>query len=312
MTEAREDPDSAVRAAAFKAVERLSVETGGLIPWEVIERGFEYGGERVRLASKALGIFKPRQMSAALSVKTTKPRAGRPSWYRDQGAGTDTDSGLVSYDLVHKRGHWTNDALGRAFERRAPLVYFRAVESSWYEAIWPVWVEDFGLHAGRVLLAAEDTNLRDVSSAQAVQGGGLSRNRSYSKGARKYRNHQAWFSSRTRSAYGYRCAFSGLPLGKLLVGAHIKADEERGPASVNNGICMSMLHHAAFDAYLIGVDPELRIHVARAVMTASDGPLLSSLQGLEGKTLRVPVDPMAAPDPEYLEWRFLRFEAEKA
>ena len=128
---------------------------------------------------------------------------------------------------------------------------------------------------------------------------------------RKYRNHQAWFSSRTRSAYGYRCAFSGLPLGKLLVGAHIKADEEEGPASVNNGICMSTLHHTAFDAHLIGVDPDLRIHVARAVMMASDGPLLSSLQGLDGKPLRVPADPLAAPDPEYLDWRFSRFEAEE-
>ena len=140
MKAATGDPDWPIRAAAFKAVERLSVEAGWRIPWGVIERGFEYRGERIRLASKALGIFKPRQMSAALSIKTTKPRAGRPSWYRDQGAGTDTDTGLVSYDLVHKRGHWTNDALGRAFERRAPLIYFRAVESSWYEAIWPVWV----------------------------------------------------------------------------------------------------------------------------------------------------------------------------
>ena len=309
---AGEDPDWAIRAAAFKAVERLSVEAGGLIPWEVIKSGFEYGGERVSLASRALGIFKPRQMTAALSIKTTKPREGRPSWYRDQGSEVDMDSGLVSYDLVHKRGHWTNDALRRAFQRRAPLIYFRAVKSSWYEAIWPVWVEDFAPNAGRVLLAAEDTDQRDVSSALVTPGQGLIRERSYSKGMQKYRNHQAWFSSLTRSAYGYRCAFSGLPLGQLLVGAHIKADSENGPASVNNGICMSTLHHTAFDAHLIGVDPDLRIHVARAVMVASDGPLLSSLQGLEGKKLRVPADPMAAPDREYLDWRFERFEAEKA
>ena len=65
--------------------------------------------------------------------------------------------------------HWTNDALRRAFERRAPLVYFRAVESSWYEAIWPVWVEDFAPDAGRVLLAAEDADQRDVSSVQVTR-----------------------------------------------------------------------------------------------------------------------------------------------
>ena len=75
---------------------------------------------------------------------------------------------------------------------------------------------------------------------------------------------------------------------------------------------MSTLHHAAFDAHLIGVDPELRIHVARTVMAANDGPLLANLQGLDGKTLRAPADAMAAPDPEYLHWRFARFEAEEA
>ena len=250
-------------------------------------------------------------MSAALSVKTTRPRVGRPSWYRDQGAGIDSDTGLLSYDLVGNPGHWTNRALREAFERGAPLIYFRAVKSACYEAIWPVWIEDFAEEAGRVLLAAADTEGTDVSSVQATRVAGLSRERSYSQGTRKHRNHQAWFSSQTRSAYGYRCAFSGLALGKLLVGAHIKPDQEDGPASVSNGICMSTLHHSAFDAYLIGVDPELRIHVSRAVMAADDGPLLASLQGLDGRTIRVPEDPLAAPDPEFLDWRFARFEVEQ-
>ena len=35
----------------------------------VIDKGFEYQGERIEFASKAGGIFKPRQMSAALSIK---------------------------------------------------------------------------------------------------------------------------------------------------------------------------------------------------------------------------------------------------
>ena len=123
------------------------------------------------------------------------------------------------------------------------------------------------------------------------------------------RNHQAWFSKHVRSVYGYRCAFSNLPLGKLLVGAHIKADEEGGPASVSNGICMSTLHHAAFDSYLIGVDPNLKIHVSRSIFDADDGPLLASLQGLDGATLRVPQMREARPDRGFLEWRFEKFRA---
>ena len=84
------------------------------------------------------------------------------------------------------------------------------------------------------------------------------RERSYSLRMTRHRNHQAWFTKHVRSVYGYRCAFSNLPLGKLLVGAHIKADEEGGPASASNGICMSTKRHMKgisryFDRTLSGV-----------------------------------------------------------
>ena len=307
------DPDWEIRAQAFSVVERLALSTGGLIPWAAIKRGFRYRGEQVHLASKPLGIFKPRQMSAALSIKTTQPRAGRPSWYRDQRAGIDAETGLLPYDLVPDLHRSTNQALRRAYERRAPLIYFRAVEPTLYEVIWPVWVEDFSAAEGRVLLAAADSVRKGVSSAQVEKQliDTSIRERSYSLRMTKYRNHQAWFSSRIRSVYGYRCAFSNLPLGKLLIGAHIKSDEDGGPASISNGICMSALHHAAFDAYLIGVDPELRIHVSPSVIDADDGPLLANLQGLDGTSLRVPQEPLARPDPAFLKWRFARFEASR-
>ena len=63
------DPDWAIRAQAFTALERLAISTGGPIPWAEISKGFLHQGERVHFASRALGIFKPRQMTAALSVR---------------------------------------------------------------------------------------------------------------------------------------------------------------------------------------------------------------------------------------------------
>ena len=84
----------------------------------------------------------------------------------------------------------------------------------------------------------------------------------------------------------------------VLVGAHIKADEHGGPASVTNGICMSTLHHAAFDRYLIGVDHYLGINVAESVIRAHDGPFLASLQALAGGRLRAPMQPAARPHTE--------------
>ena len=309
LDEVTKDPDWAIRAQAFTALEALLVSTGGRVPWNRIAEGFVYQGKKIRFAGRAVGIFKPKQMSAALSVKTSRPRPGRASWYRDQATDLDPPTGLLSYDLQQTAEHPSNRDLLRAYERRAPLIYFRAVEPSVYEAIWPVWIEAFSVSERRVLLAAADVLNGGVSSVQA----GLTfeaevREQSYSLVTNKHRNHQAWFSSRTKAAYGYRCAFSGLPLGSLLVGAHIKADKHGGPATVTNGICMSTLHHSAFDGYLIGVDPDLGIHVADRVIEARDGPLLKTLQTLEGKRLRMPVETSAHPNREFLEWRFSKFQ----
>ena len=305
------DPDWAIRGRAFSHLEGLSLITGGRIPWREIETGFEFRGDRVRLASRAPGIFKPRQMSAALSVKTVAPRVGRRIWYRDQAADLDTDTGLLAYDLA--RGglaNATNRGLKAAFDLHAPLIYFRGVDEALYEAMWPVWIEAYSEAEGRVLLAAADRDRGSVSSVAASRS--EVRDTSYSVVQARHRNHQAWFSSRTKSAYGYRCAFSGLPLRDLLVGAHIVPDADGGPAAVANGICMSTLHHTAFDGDLIGVDPDLRVHVANRVMAERDGPLLESLKGLDRVRLRVPDDPAARPDPEYLAQRFGRFREAEA
>lgn len=303
-----DDPDVPVRLAAFAALERLVIAKGGRLAWRDIAGGFPFRGDLVHFANRARGIFKPRQMAAALSVKTTEPRGGRRTWYRDQASVVDADTGLVSYDLARDTASDSNNSLRAAFERRAPLIYFRAVEPAVYEAIWPVWIEKFSTTEGRVFLAAEDSVGANVSSVQALSAGDAeSRPRSYYLVESRHRNHQAWFSSRTKSAYGYRCAFSGLPLRDLLVGAHIVPDADDGPASVANGICMSTLHHTAFDTHLIGVDPDLRIHVAESVFAGRDGPLLESLKALADRNLRVPGEVPLQPRREYLEQRFAQF-----
>lgn len=305
------DPDEAIRAAAFAALDQLVLTHGPRLPWSAIDRGFRFGGEKVHFAGRATGIFKPRQMSAALSIRTVAPRAGRRVWYRDQVGEPDYRTGLLAYDLARGgRQDSTNLALDEARRRRAPLVYFVGVSPAVYEPLSPVWVEDLDFETGRVLLAAADALDPTMSSIQAAQAGGAStelRERSYSLVAAKKRNHQAWFSSRTKSAYSHRCAFSGLTLSRLLVGAHILPDAEDGPATVTNGICMSTLHHTAFDAHLIGVDTDCRIHLARSVRDGRDGPLLDSLKELDGARLRCPVRPEDRPDPDFLDWRFERF-----
>ena len=48
------------------------------------------------------------------------------------------------------------------------------------------------------------------------------------------------------AAYGGRCAISHLPR------------EQLGQPVISNGLPLTKIHHAAFDAHLIGVDPDFR------------------------------------------------------
>ena len=206
----------------------------------------------------------------------------------------------MRYDLA--RGgpdESTNRSLRRAMERRAPLIYFAGLSPSQYHPVFPVWVEEF--HESEVLLATADNP--DSAASLALEGP----ERSYSFKTARSRNHQAWFSARTKAAYGYQCAFSGLPVRELLVGAHIVPDADGGSPSVKNGICMSTLHHSAFDTHLIGVDPDFRIRVSPPLQERRDGNLLATLKSLEGTPLRLPSDRKDWPDPAFLEQRFTRF-----
>ena len=78
------------------------------------------------------------------------------------------------------------------------------------------------------------------------------------------------------------------------------------------GICMSALHHVAFDSHLIGVDPDYGIHVSSQSRRSQsrrkrDGELLEGLKGLDGSRLTLPEDPDDRPMRDYLERRFARY-----
>ena len=68
----------------------------------------------------------------------------------------------------------------------------------------------------------------------------------------KQRLHQGLFRARVLRAYGGRCALTGLPEARLVDAAHIIPDGDKalGQPDIRNGICMSKIHHAAFDANL--------------------------------------------------------------
>jgi putative restriction endonuclease len=94
-----------------------------------------------------------------------------------------------------------------------------------------------------------------------ISGARASLERRYALRAVKQRLHQASFREAVITAYNGRCALSRLPEPLLLDAAHIVADkdEQLGHPVVPNGIPLSKIHHAAFDAHLIGIDPDYRV-----------------------------------------------------
>ena len=104
---------------------------------------------------------------------------------------------------------------------------------------------------------------------------------------------------------------SGLPEQRLLDAAHIVSDknERLGQPIVPNGLPLSKIHHAAFDAHLIGIDPDYRLHVSDRLLDQNDGPMLEALKQLNGEVLHLPNRVRDRPDRDRLAIRFERFKA---
>jgi putative restriction endonuclease len=92
---------------------------------------------------------------------------------------------------------------------------------------------------------------------------------------------------------------SGLPESVLLDAAHIVSDgdERFGQPVVPNGIPLSKIHHSAFDAYLIGIDPDYRLHVSERLLWQNDGPML---EALKGESIHLPSRMKDRPDRDRL------------
>jgi len=133
--------------------------------------------------------------------------------------------------------------------------------------------------------------------------------RAYVTRQTKQRLHQQSFRRRVLLAYTSHCAICRLRRERLLDAAHILADNDpRGEPVVKNGLALCKLHHAAFDANLLGIRPELTVDLKLELLRERDGPmLLHGLQGFQGQRILVPRSPAQQPDREFLAERYERF-----
>lgn len=295
--------DLTLTNAAFAQARRLDMIYGDEIPWTAIEQGFELASEKVFIANRARGIFKPRQMSQGLlSIKTTEPRAGRTNIYADH----ETDEGYFRYSL--QRGDPKasgNKHLWEALEFRTPFIYFHAVAEGVYKAIWPCFVAAIHADQGFCEVVVGHTSAMDSETTAVEYQLPDSPAQRYSVRETKVRLHQATFRKNVLTAYKHRCAISGLPIARLLDAAHITPDSDSASSTdVSNGISMSRLHHQAFDSNLLGISPDFEILLSDRILSSNDGPLLQALHSCHKARLNVPVQKGAQPDASKLARRF--------
>lgn len=265
---------------------------------------FELEGVRVPLMDRQRGIRKPAVLDEALSIRTTYTRPGGVPPYADA-IGAD---GLQRYKY---RGddpnHPENVALRKAFERQLPIIWFVGVAAGLYEPIYPIWV--IGDDPARLEFAlALDQGQRLVHPGDDLDDDA----RQYVERLTKQRLHQPVFRAQVLLAYDHRCTVCNLGHSNLLDAAHIIADTKpNGLPVVPNGMAMCKIHHAAFDSKILGIRPDLTLHIRQDILDEVDGPMLQhGLKDMHNRDLmKLPKMRAAKPDTERLEERYAEFLA---
>jgi len=296
--------DQRMRATALAHVRRLNSMQSQITSAD-LAKGFEFEGERIPLVNPQRGIFKPRQMQYLLSIRTVFPRPGRRVWYDDQrqvhrqifDSAEWVDYAFMGDDPNSADNRWLREAM----LERIPIIYFIGVAPGCFTAVAPAFIGGWDAATLKAKVGFGDP-IAAVSSAMEE----AAPVRRYALRAVQQRLHQASFREAVITAYGGRCALSGLPEALLLDAAHIVSDgdERLGQPVVPNGIPLSKIHHAAFDAHLIGIDPDYRLHVSDRLMIQNDGPMLEALKQLNGRRMLMPGRDRDQPDRDRLAQRF--------
>lgn len=291
------DIDARVRTAAFAFLTEQTSIHGDALPWSLLKQGFPFEGQRVHFLGPQ-GIFKPAILPELPLSITTAP--DRP--YED-------DLGPDGFLTYRYRGtdpqHRDNVALRLAMQRSVPLIYFIGLVPGEYMAAWPVLVvgDDPGALAFKVEVDAKERPWEMATDGASLVGEGRRR---YITQLTRRRLHQESFRWRVLRAYQERCAICRLRHTELLDAAHILPDgHPKGEPVLPNGLALCRLHHAAFDAHILGIRPDLVIDIRKEVRDEADGPMLRhGLQGFHGQSIHVPKPTELKPSTEFLALRY--------
>lgn len=118
---------------------------------------------------------------------------------------------------------------------------------------------------------------------------------------RATRPGQSQFRSVVLDHYGNRCAITGNRVIPVLDAAHIRPVEEQGENRVDNGLALRTDVHRLFDAGLLGIDQEYRLHVSERIRDVyGNGEEFYSQRGRV--LLVLPRDAANRPHRDFIEY----------
>lgn len=211
---------------------------------------------------------------------------------------------MLRYDYRAGSSAGDNAKLRRAYELQLPLILLRKIAGGAFLPVFPVYVVADDSQAQQFVIALEES-LRFLPNPLSLP----EPQRRYAEQRVSRRLHQPEFRVRVIRAYATRCAICDLRYADLLDAAHIVADrEELGQPVIPNGLSLCKIHHAAYDHDLLGVAPDLRVHINRDLLAETGGPMLEhGFKEMHGKAITTPTRRADHPDRARLELRFQKF-----
>jgi putative restriction endonuclease len=222
-------------------------------------------------------------------------------------ADEEVGDSLFAYSYREGSTNGDNSKLRRAFELQLPIILLRWIRPSVYVPVFPVYVIADDTKGRRFILAL-DESLRLVADPLNLR----PIERKYAQRVTRQRLHQPEFRGRILLAYDHQCSVCDLKHPSLLDAAHIVADvKDQGTPEIDNGLCLCKIHHAAYDAQLLGISPEYEVVIGKKMMQdPNEGPMLRhGFREMNGRQLSLPHRRRDRPSRERLEERFADFKA---
>lgn len=124
----------------------------------------------------------------------------------------------------------------------------------------------------------------------------------------KQRVNQSFFRSAVLSSYNSRCCISGINTPELLESFHIVdwAEDNTNRTNPENGLCLNVLFHKAYDKHLLGITPDFKIVISEKMLSdIEEQNFKLYLNNLNGQKIMLPN--RFYPKREFLDLHYQKF-----